>query len=932
MTHKHHVDRHVSILRAQHGSSAKQTRRWLRVGFLPGIGEEPALHHKRPGETLPDALRRMLRDLPPFTTRADFSAFRARLVAAAAIKLVELPEERVRQAVAVLNGEGMPTTMENVFELAGGDRPRITAALRRLSPQLPGVLERRIMAAALMEAHQLAAFIRSGLVPELAGELADRDLDVDPDAVGADLPRRFDAWTPERFDFQQVVDLGVMRSAVQLPWTADNPAGAIDPAIDFMLRHGETPTVSSMRTLIGGGREQLARHLTRRAREKGDVPLPKRLSRDACDVEDLRDALPAEMRDLFNTALDLRRGGPRDDIKPHAIGRVIANPHAQLQVVAAVATLHGPRTKALKRKAGKAAIAAGNLGPALHGVDIANPAEIAAGFTAIRLTLRSLPDRHDAHRVNRDIDAWRLAIEVFDDYLAQPGLPAALADFLAPFRPAWPSGCSDLFKEVAADLDHFKQVSRGELEDDLKPFLEDAPGFIGGVLDAQAQIEALHDDVTAKVAAAEKDAKATWPLEDALDTVARMPDGTLAAVTYRYRVHTWASIMDRINAVTDAFTRDKRNGSYADCFDQHPGDDRLFENRYVVEPLGCYRDGAEIEYPLGIIRLHRDYGFWRARDLPDGAAYALRSERLVEFGLEPGMLEQTGGEIASFGRGKFLRARKARTLLGTFLLPLVEMHHSALVGALQIAARSADALRIGDLEQWNVGSGLETGYDEDDQPFTVLSSIPKKKATPRKSALTKECDALADKLLDIESRRFFQGGPIPVLPRARYDGRGPEREQMLFCKREAGMEGHVINNNSRLLMSGNAGFKSHWSKYVWARLRRMAGDTLDQRRAGHGHTTERMAAYYDVLTDDEKAQLLRTLRQQAEARAAWRRGERPSPLPDAPAAELGFERRRLLSEIAFLEGEGAPAAARLDAARASLRVVEAKIARAGAAA
>ncbi|QXQ07295.1 hypothetical protein KX816_04490 [Sphingosinicellaceae bacterium] len=925
MIHKQPLDRYVNTLVSLHGMGHGRIRRLLCCGLLPAIGEPSTSAHKAPSETSTGALQRMLDDGPAFTSREQFRDFRGKLAAGESLSGVILSKRRIREAAAVLLEEGEPLVVETVFQLAGGNRPQIGAALRLLALEWPGGLERAVMNAADLEPQHLAAMARSGLVPELSWDGKKRGL-IDAAVLASDLRKRFYRWKPERFEFQQVIDLGVMRNGLRLGWADDNPAGVLDPLIDMMIRHQHNPTVHKVQTLASGGAAQIEAHLRARARSTGDVSLPHRLSRGKWREEDLRQALPPQMSDLFNTALDPVRGSPHDKLSLPKTGRIIENPHAQLQIIGAVVALHRPRASALLRSSDKAEQAASNLARGLAGIDVTNPALLAIGFDAIRLLLRGPMDPREVRQTLRHIDHWRFIIEVYDDYLATPGLPTATRAFLIRFRPVWPSGGQALFRQVKDELNAFARSSKAALDEKLQPFLKDVPGFVQGVLGVQVQLEGLRGHVRTQVAKEEKKGtEAVWPLHETFISSTPVGGGGMATDEYDYRVHRWIDVMGRIDAITDTFARP--SVLYAlDPFGGHPGAEQLFENRFVVELLGCRRDGVDVDYQIDVLRLHRDYGFWESRDLPDGEAYALRSARLAEFGLTPEIAAQTGGGIANFGRGKFIRARKARLLLGHFLFPIEEAYHSSLIGALQIAARAVEALRIGDLVQWNIGEGLETVLDETGRPFTVLSSVPKNHVEPRKSPLTSECEDLADKLLALASERFFQGGPIPVLKRANHNGKGPERERMLFCTREAGMAGSVINNNSRLLMGGNGGFQSHWCKYLWSKLRRSEGKSLDERRQGHGHKTERMAAYYDVLTPDENYRILQVLHEQAETRAAHRRGERDSPLPDPPLSDLRLEAGRLANDIVFLAARDATP--QLKAARERLSLIEAKIRRA----
>lgn len=922
---KPHRDKHVFALVAAHGETGKRVRALLAAGVLPDLGQDPTLVHKRPDESVLAAIQRISNEGAPRISRADFQSDRAMMAAGRVLEVVVLSDERVAEACTLLKAERLKTDALTVHNLAGGDRIRIAEALARLEPARIGPLARGIMTAADLEEHHLAALVRCGLVPELQPAESTRHGEPDAAEIATDIPRRFLVWTPETFDFQEVKDLGVIRSGLRFAWTDDNPPGVLNPATDMLIRLGQTPTISLMQTTISGGVEQLTTHLEQRAKTKGDVPRPKRRISGRWKIESMRAVLPQQLHQLQYTALDDVRGSASDLVPDQQVGRVVTNTHKQLQIVGAVVTLHGRKVAAFKDKAIKAARSLGNLAGPLDGIDINNAAQLAAGFAATRLMLRALSDRIEIHRVNKDIDHWRFVIEIFDSYLKQQGLNEELVTFLSSVRPVWPSGGKTLFDNVQADLEEFKRESKTTLEGDLQPFLADVPGFIGQVLDAQAQIEALRNHIRGMVAVADKKSKKqiTWPLSDVFTTRARLPDGEIADVGYHYKVHRWPDVMDRINERTRAF-RPRKNDVRRSPFDLYPGDSRLFENRFVVELLGCRRDGLEIEYPLDIVRLHRDFGYWAPGDLPDAEASTLHYERLKEFGLRKPVLSDTGAGIANFERGKFARARKARVLFGMFLFPIDEVYHSSLIGAFHVAARSVLALRIGDLEQWNIGSGLETAYDDEGKPFTVLSSIPKKKKEARKSALTSELDLLADKLLAIVSERFFRGGPIPMLQRARYNGKGPEWEQMLLCTRKAGMHGSTINNHSRLLMGGNGRFKSQWGKYLWSRLARMAKLTLEERQKAHGHSKPETTEYYDVLTPDEMEALLRVLKDQAETRAQWIRGERASPQPDPPLDRMQFERRRLLHEIDFLKKEDAPNLAKV---RADLSLLESKIRR-----
>lgn len=917
---------HVRGLEAEHCMGEKRVRAMILAELLPSVGEPLRERHKQASESLSDYAGRVVSDIGAISSREQCASLRGKLVAMHLVSTIDMPVETVRDVAHLLEDEGELASYQNVAKLVGGSQRSILAAFAKIRSGL--AVQQRLQAKIALDVddHHLDALVRCGFVEELRRGSDFYQQPINFATLRDGVLTRFRTWTPEHVDLQVVKDIAIIRSGLRIDTTEDHSEGIEERVTDYLIGMDVEPTVIDLVALLGGDSEQHRVYLTSRARSRGDVPLPRRDLKGRWTLQDMRMALPTSVQRLYDTALDPVRGSTRDKIGSADFGRIVLNPHAQLQIIGAVVTLHGARVKAHKFKATRGAISCANLAKPLAGIDVTNPAQLAAGFAANRMLLRGLTDRHDVQRANRDIWGWRYVIHIFDDYLNKADLPAALHAFLLTVRPAYPSGGQDLFFAVHKEMEDFNEDSKDERDKELQPYLKDIPAFLRKVTDAHDELEAFRGHVRAKVSQAETDAGVDLLLEaihGEFEAEVAGSDGVVVTHVYHYTVHPWRKLMARTT-----WRRKKWPGRPApvDPFAQHPGDERLFENRYAVELRDCTLDGRSVEFPLAIVRLHRDRAFWQPRDCPDQQAMDLRCARLKDFGLTTVTINQVSSGIANFEARKFKCARRVRNELGIFLFPTEEAYHASLIGALHVASRSVAALRVGDLAQWNVGQGLETGYDSEGQPFSILSSIPKRKQKPRKTPLTKRCDDLADKLLTLTRERFFQGGPIPDLPRADFNGKGLEYSPLMFCSRKRGLRNKAINTCCRLNMVGNTGFKTHYMKYIWSKLSRDAGSTLEERREEHGHTTPQMAEDYDVRTPDEEAKFIALRRSQMELRSQYHLGERDSPLPDQSLDKLRFERKRLINDIVFLEEEGA--GAELDRANAQLSILDVKIARA----
>ena len=916
-------------LSREHGLTVHQTTAYVLWGFIDQPGAPPSGQpiKKLLEESRDSFVNRVLTEYPALTTREEALRFRAVLGHLQLQQKAKHTEERYWQAVSILQSEGVArVNVDNIHDLIGGDTKTIARfvrlSVRGLQDGCPSHLA--VMQSLAVYPDQFQAMIDMGLLDELREGSPTHGSPIDLAALPDFLPARFAAMPACEMGIERIRRYLQARRGLKLETDADHPPAFLEGVVDMLVRLKQPATVDALKFLIGGNLQQIKDYLRTRARQRGDVPIPKRNVRRNGELSDLRDDAPDELRHAWNTALDKRKSSM---IAPPAVdvARILGVAHAQIHPISIVVSLHGRQHARFKRKVARALVALANLAPRLFGLDVTDDIDLRAGFTAIRL-LEDKGDRFDKRQVNDDLACWRFAVEIFNDYRGQENLPDDLKAYLDGIAPVLPAGAEGFYRDVLDDLDTFNRASKAGRIKRLAPMLNDTRAFVATVFHERARFKAYHASVMQTLARARKKCGAGRLIEaeGRHFEVLPHPSGTgEIRQTYTYVVRHWRTVAGKLKAY-DA-KREKFCDMKGNAFPKTGWRSRLFENNFVVEHVSCKSDteGGASE-PMSWIGFQVHRAYWQPLDCHDDETHRDRCDFIAQKGFTDSILRSHGRGMGDFEDLKKGYARRARQSFGMVLLPLEEANHSQLVGLVNISTRLDEPVRTGEITQFNIGAGLTTGYTADGKPFSVFNAIPKYSKVNRRYVVSEATEDVIDELLQVASTRLYGGKGIKTGTAAASKLRkGSLTEAHLFSNGERPLVPEAINLASRLLIAGCYDLRGHDLKYVWARLEKLAGRTIEQRQTGHGHAIPATTISYDVETDDEEAQNDRTMHEANMARRDYLDGRTESVIVATGLKKL--ERARLLALTMIRFHAEVDELDAVEREKIALRVIEAKI-------
>ena len=917
-------------LAQRHGMSKARVVSFARWGLidLPGGPKSDQPIKKDEGETIDQFLRRFVEEYPALTDKAGAERFREVLEHLWALRKVEMPAARLDEAHAILTAEGFenPVTAD-YFRLVGGTPASIArwARHRRTGRGEGCPSDLAVQNALGIYRDQFAALVALGLLDELREGSPTFGQPVELDCLHDLLHDRFKALVWNDFGIELIRTYHTARRALRLENHASHPPGVIPAGVDHLVGLGQVVTLDALKYLYAGDIEQLREYLRLRARTIHDVPMPKRNPRKGATLRELQADAPPELKHAWKTALDIKSGSSLTAPPANDIAGILETAHPQLHAISIVISCHARQHRKFDIQCANAMRCLRHLSPSLLGTDVTDPVAVRIAFGAMRM-LEPNGDRLAKRARNDDIRCWRFVVALFEDYRAMEGLPADLAQYLDTIRPALPAGSHEFYKDVFDDLEEFNIQSKSKRLDRLEPIMSDIPGFWQTVTGERDRFRSFRRSVLRTLKRARKgcfDEETLVAEGRHVETLPNGPGGEPITQEYTFVIRHWRTIVAELQKVRphrEKFhTVDKglpRQGWEAG----------LFENRFVVEYRGCSpcTAGAGTS-PMPWLSLFEKKAFWQPRDMPDDASFDDRAMWIAKNGLSEDGLRQHGRGIGTFESGKNAIARRAERFLGMTLLPLEEFNHSQLIGLVNISSRMDNALRSGEIAQFNIGEGLTTGHDENGKPFSILSVIPKKRRSARDFVLSEVTEALTDELLDLGSRRFHEGRGIEPTPRATCVSKGPETALHVFSHGKRSLRPSQINLHSRILLVGHYDLRGHDLKYVWTRLEKLAGATEDEIQDGHDHKLRQTTDGYEVTLPGERAGYLALRQDNADERRAWLEGRTPVPVFVKALDELKRERRRQEHMIHFHEEFGeADGVAR---AKARIQAIDTKMVR-----
>lgn len=893
----------------RHGISKARVVSFSRWGLidLPGnpVSDQPV--KKEEGETVEQFLERFVKDYPALTSRAEAERFREVLEHLWALRKVEMPSTRLEEAHAILVGEGHTNPLSSdYFRLVGGTPASIARWTReRRTGRAEGCPSDLAVQNALgIYRDQFAALVALGILDELREGSPIFGRPIELEGLNGVLYDRFKSLVWTECGIELIRTYHTARRALRLESHSSHPPGVIPAVVNHLVALGQVVTLDVLKHLLAGDVEQLRDYLRTRARAIHDVPMPKRNPRKGATLKELQADAPPELRHAWATALDIRRGSSITSPPPGDIAGILATPHPQVHAVSIVVSLHARKIRKFKSKCALAMRSLRHLAPQLQGTDITDPVAVRIAFTSIRL-LAAHGDRFDRRARDEDLRCWRFVVELFEDYRLMKGMPAELAQYLDTIRPALPAGSHEFYKDVFDDLEEFNIKSRSNRIDRIDPILKDIPAFWQTITRERSRFLSFRQSVDRALGEGRK----KFPDEELLvikghhrEKISDTTGGEPIEQEYTFVIRHWRTITAELQELRP---HKERYQTVDNGLPRQGWESELFENRFVVEYRGCrsLADNKGIS-PMPWLALFEKRAFWQPRDVPDDLAFNDRAKWLAGNGLSEDALRTHGRGIGTFESGKNAIARRADRFLGMTLLALEEFNHSQLIGLVNISSRMDNALRSGEIAQFNIGEGLTTGYDENGEPFSIFSAIPKKRQTARDFVISDVTEALTDELLSLASERFYAGKGIEPTPRATDVSKGPDMALHVFTHGERTLRPAQINLHSRILLIGHYDLRGHDLKYVWTRLEKLNGATDDEIQDGHDHKMEQTTNGYDVTLPGEQAGYLALRRDNAQERREWLEGRTPAPVYSKAVDKLAYERRRHEYMIRFYEEFG----------------------------
>jgi len=912
----------------QHGISRHQAKQFGIWGMIdpPGMAPSAFPVKKRPGESVEDYGARLIEEYPPLNSREEAEPFRRALCHLKLANKAEVTAERFSQAVRILESEGSTPGLYNLFALIGGSHASIASHLRGIGSlrerRDPIVLKAREELGLYPD--QADALVRAGLLDEIKERSPVYGEGWQPGTLAALVTARYASFAPSAVGIELINDYAVVRRALGIATEGAHPPAFLHAVVDMLVKLGQPATMDAVWHLIQGDRDQIHAYLTKRARERQDVPMPKRKVSTDATIAELRAGLPDFLTFAPFTAL-AENASPLDAPSGRAIAGILQISHPQIFPVATIIAMHGKREPKFRAAVDDAVRALRSLAPRMVGVDITDRGAIAALFTAMRL-LEQRGDRFDQRALNWDLRCWWTAVEIFDDYRSQRGLDEGYLADLDSIAPALPAGSQALRQMIQDDLDEFTQKGIKDRIDRLVPIMADLPRFVSSVFDERARFSAFRESVQDKLKSALAAGGAPAELQAAGSHVEVFTDaqGNEIRQHIRYVVRHWRTVTSALWQCRQA--REKNHlESIKKALPSRGWRSRLFENNFVVEFVDCLpeEEGGAVSLPTWI-ELHAKRCYWQPRDCETDEEHEERCAFLAKISLSDSALRSHGASIGDFERYKKAIARRARQHLGMTLIPLEEIYHSQLVGLVNISARLDEPLRTAEITQFNIGEGLTTGTAKDGMPFSIFHAYAKYDKRRRRYILSNVTEDLADQLLEVTSRRFYSGKGVDQSKRPKgTHGKGPAREAFLFSADGRALNADQVSVHSRILLAGVFDFRPHDLKYIWNRLEKHARSSLESRRERQGHVLLKTADDYDLEMPNEEMENDRIAREQRQARREWMNGDTPAPIAATSLFELQRSRAKLEMDLDFDTRwhEGASA----ERIRTMIRVVDAKI-------
>lgn len=946
------------------GMTIHWVRRLHRAGFLdvPGATVRSAPVRgftMTPGEDAEGFLGRLLTDFPPLE-EGNVAEFREALHALKRVRDIRLPEERLDQGAAILGARhddptAFPVTITGLHALTGGDRAHLsTYVARHRAREVEGIVSQEAIRRELqINPPQIEAFLAFGILEQTAGpgcrkvfgvpgggEAAAGGGDAAPLAM-ADVQTtvldRF--WNmPPRGRPLTIDDINLfcrLREAMQVDAFDRLPPNMLADIIQFIIGHGQPPTVQLIQDLVHGDETQLRDALIHRHRTVGDIPFPRRtVTRTTHTLADLDAMLAPELRGAHGTFLDpvRRKAGRAPTGVDIASIAGIANP--TLRAVAQVVALHGRTRPKWKMRVSESIRMLRGHADAFDALPPTDAAAVASCLTALRLVANGTGPEERAIILS-DILAWRTMAGIFDDYRANPELPPALSAYLDTIAPALPAD-DTLFEGVSASLETIRQKRYEDRVGDMEAILADVRGFGPRLFARRDRTRALRAKVREVVEEHEAGGAdhASFLVRDAhVEEIARAAGeaGPRRRIT-TFEVISWDRIAAELRPLVPLWQK----------LDPHAGDKdarkrALFECRYAVRYVSCVHEDSTPAEPPHWFELHERKLLWPVKQLTT-EEFAERGPTLERLGLGHSQTRAHGTGLGNFERHRARIARLARTHLGMTLLPLDEHNHQEALSILQVAMRLEEPLRTGEFAQLNVGEGAESEDDEDGEAFTVFKFYRKKKRKRSEAVFSPEVERLAEEVLTITSERMYGGGEIPPVPAPKPEHpKSPATERFLAAYGERSASIKNLGTGIAFLCAGIGLKRPHDLKYLWNRLERLKGRSLEERRKRQEHVATKTTEDYNppIAADRTESRRKRRAGVREDRERREQRNEVFDGLTDEELLRLNADRERLRQTIPWLEVRklaGPVAKARRELAKVEVALARNDASRAGEAA
>jgi hypothetical protein len=187
------------------------------------------------------------------------------------------------------------------------------------------------------------------------------------------------------------------------------------------------------------------------------------------------------------------------------------------------------------------------------------------------------------------------------------------------------------------------------------------------------------------------------------------------------------------------------------------------------------------------------------------------------------------------------------------LLPLDENDHAEAYGFYNVIMRHDAPLRSGELGQFNLDDGLSCESDDDGTEFSIFTALPKYSPLKRDYVPSPLAERLVEEFLETTSRRRLKGQLLGPVARPTRVEKGPEVSTFVLSYGEKALSLRQLNVATTMFLAGICQVRPHDHKYLWNRMRKLAGARIEDMQQEQGHVLPHTTIHYKPLTKGDRS-------------------------------------------------------------------------------